>query len=141
MALDGEERDSSHGEVEESKREDESQMEKEAQFMMRKEAEECTSLEITDDDFGPEVDFTKREGFVYDPVKAVFSPDEVNVKRRPWKIQDVRSFLYLRRLGSSCIVVLGVERKHEKLVHGLAAVRALTPKQILKEESGSSRDA
>ena len=54
---------------------------------------------ITDEDFGPEVDFTKMEGFQYDPEKAEYHMDEVTIKRRPWKIQDVRSFLYLRRLG------------------------------------------
>lgn len=54
---------------------------------------------ITDEDFGPEVDFTKMEGFQYDPEKAEYHLDEVTIKRRPWKIQDVRSFLYLRRLG------------------------------------------
>ena len=27
-----------------------------------------------------------------------------------------------------------IERRHNKLVHGLASVRDLTPKQILKEE-------
>ena len=79
---------------------------------------------ITDEDFGPEVDFTKQEGFVYDPEKAEFCIDEVHLEKRPWLIQDVRSLLYLRRL----------ERKHNKLVHGLASVRQLTPKQILKEE-------
>lgn len=55
---------------------------------------------ITEEDFGPEVDFTKMEGFHYDPEKAEYHMDEVTIKKRPWKIQDVRSFLYLRRLGS-----------------------------------------
>ena len=82
---------------------------------------------ITDDDFGPVTDFTKNEGFVYDPSKAEFDINEVRFEKRPWEIPDVRSVLYLRRL----------ERKHNKLVHGLASVRKLTPKQILKEESGS----
>ena len=82
---------------------------------------------ITDDDFGPLTDFTKKEGFVYDPTKAEFDINEVRFEKRPWEIPDVRSVLYLRRL----------ERKHNKLVHGLASVRKLTPKQILKEESGS----
>lgn len=54
---------------------------------------------ITEEDFGPEVDFTKQEGFVYDPQKAEFGIDEVQLKKRPWLIQDVRSLLYLRRLG------------------------------------------
>lgn len=80
---------------------------------------------ITDDDFGPLTDFTKQEGFVYDPEKAEFDINEVRFEKRPWVIPDVRSVLYLRRL----------ERKHNKLVHGLASVRKLTPKQILKEES------
>ena len=82
---------------------------------------------ITDDDFGPLTDFTKKEGFVYDPTKAEFDINEVRFEKRPWEIPDVRSVLYLRRL----------ERKHNKLVHGLASVRKLTPKQILKEESRS----
>ena len=81
---------------------------------------------ITEEDFGPLVDFTKKVGFVYDPEKAEFNIDEVRFERRPWVIPDVRSVLYLRRL----------ERRHNKLVHGLASVRQLTPKQILKEESG-----
>ena len=80
---------------------------------------------ITEEDFGPLVDFTKKVGFVYDPEKAEFNIDEVRFERRPWVIPDVRSVLYLRRL----------ERRHNKLVHGLASVRQLTPKQILKEES------
>ena len=82
---------------------------------------------ITDDDFGPLTDFTKKEGFVYDPTKAEFDINEVRFEKRPWEIPDVRSVLYLRRLV----------RKHNKLVHGLASVRKLTPKQILKEESRS----
>lgn len=81
---------------------------------------------ITEEDFGPLVDFTKKVGFVYNPEKAEFDIDEVRFERRPWVIPDVRSVLYLRRL----------ERRHNKLVHGLASVRQLTPKQILKEESG-----
>lgn len=90
---------------------------------------------ITEDDFGPEVDFTKQEGFVYDPQKAEFGIDEVHLQKRPWLIQDVRSLLYLRRLGIDSIQVCFLERRHNKLVHGLASVRNLTPKQILKEES------
>lgn len=54
---------------------------------------------ITDDDFGPIVDFTKREGFVYDPLKAEFDINEVHLEKRPWEIPDVRSVAYLRRLG------------------------------------------
>lgn len=54
---------------------------------------------ITDDDFGPIVDFTKREGFVYDPQKAEFDINEVHLEKRPWEIPDVRSVAYLRRLG------------------------------------------
>ena len=80
---------------------------------------------LTEEDFGPLMDFTKLEGFVYDPEKGKLDDDDIKVKRRPWVIPDVRSVLYLRRL----------ERKHNKLVHGLASVRKLTPKQILKEES------
>lgn len=60
---------------------------------------------ITDEDFGPEVDFTKQEGFVYDPQKAEFGIDELHLKKRPWLIQDVRSLLYLRRLGTDSIKV------------------------------------
>ena len=80
---------------------------------------------LTEEDFGPLIDFTKLEGFVYDPEKGKLDDDDIKVKRRPWVIPDVRSVLYLRRL----------ERKHNKLVYGLASVRKLTPKQILKEES------
>ena len=80
---------------------------------------------LTEEDFGPLMDFTKLEGFVYDPEKGKLDDDDIKVKRRPLVIPDVRSVLYLRRL----------ERKHNKLVHGLASVRKLTPKQILKEES------
>ena len=90
---------------------------------------------ITEEDFGPEVDFTKKEGFVYDPQIAEFGIDEVQLKKRPWLIQDVRSVLYLRRLGIDSIQLWFLERRHNKLVHGLASVRKLTPKQILKEES------
>lgn len=56
-------------------------------------------VKITDDDFGPVVDFTKNEGFVYDPEKAELKDSEVHLERRPWEIQDVRSIVYLRRLG------------------------------------------
>ena len=57
------------------------------------------AVKITDDDFGPIVDFTKNEGFVYDPEKAELKDSEVHLERRPWEIQDVRSIVYLRRLG------------------------------------------
>lgn len=80
---------------------------------------------LTDEDFGPLIDFTMKEGFVYDPEKGKLDDEDIKLKRRPWVIPDVRSVLYLRRL----------ERRHNKLVHGLASVRQLTPKQILKEES------
>ena len=46
---------------------------------------------ITEEDFGPEVDFTKQEGFVYDPQKAEFGIDEVQLKKRPWLIQIFRA--------------------------------------------------
>ena len=92
-------------------------------------------VEITDADFGPIVDFTKNEGFVYDPEKAALDSDDIQLKKRQWEIPDVRSIAYLRRLGrfrnSS---YLHIERKHNKIVHGLASVRKLTPKQIFKEE-------
>ena len=57
-------------------------------------------VEITDADFGPIVDFTKNEGFVYDPEKAALDSDDIQLKKRQWEIPDVRSIAYLRRLGS-----------------------------------------
>lgn len=60
---------------------------------------------ITDDDFEPPVDFTKQEGFVYDPQKAEFDISEVRMEKRPWEIPDVRSIVYLRRLGRYIVVV------------------------------------
>ena len=56
-------------------------------------------IEITDADFGPIVDFTKNEGFVYDPKKAEVDNDDIQLKKRQWEIPDVRSIAYLRRLG------------------------------------------
>ena len=56
-------------------------------------------VKITDDDFEPISDFTKNEGFVYDPQKAEFDISEVRLQKRPWEIPDVRSLAYLRRLG------------------------------------------
>lgn len=98
----------------------------EAKKKRKRDKKKREKVVITEEDFGPLVDFTKKVGFVYNPERAEFDIDEVRFERRPWVIPDVRSVLYLRRL----------ERRHNKLVHGLASVRQLTPKQILKEESG-----
>ena len=102
----------------------------EAKKKRKRDKKKREKVVITEEDFGPLVDFTKKVGFVYNPEKAEFDIDEVRFERRPWVIPDVRSVLYLRRL----------ERRHNKLVHGLASVRQLTPKQILKEESGTAGD-
>lgn len=91
--------DSSVDEYDSNKNQEEVLVERSKKRKKNKKQKKRKDVVITDEDFGPIVDFTKKEGFVYDPYKAEFDINEVHLERRPWEIPDVRSVAYLRRLG------------------------------------------